>query len=353
MTGSRNPPVLLLPKFKGDCILAEGVEIGRLLGGENERVVRVRPCASEKGKIIAEMKLQSGLGGAFLDPELLCEFLDACRRKFVEEKCSSELGVARFTWKERRVYLFKNGKVNVRFALSREDAFRTLYSVMKLVLGSVICRWCGRPAIGCASGTCGECITAGEPELISTGDLLNGIYLKRSYDRFVSALAETEALKDALMEDATPPSPVDGEFRRNVQGALELALEFSLKTDKWMGTKVGLELASLILSLEGSYEAIENITQNLSKMNEEIVQRIRRLAALAWEINVKALRALEKGDLQFVAEAGTEYRRFQKETDRLQSEDKIGGVDSTFLSENIRNAAGVGAHVIRIANSKS
>ncbi len=241
------------PKFEDDCILARGIELGELPRAKEEKIVRVRPCASEKGKVMAEVNLQPEPGKPLLDPKILCELLEAYRSRFAEVKCSSKLGVGRFTWKARRVYLFKRGKIDMRFALDQSDASRTIDSVVRLILGSILCERCGRPAVECASGECGKCAHAGTMKPVRADDPVNRPLLAKALENLENALSEVKALKKG---GPAPSAPETARFNREIDRALEFAMDFSLKTPKKKDVVLGVVLVAQALNVRRAHEEI-------------------------------------------------------------------------------------------------
>lgn len=146
-----------IPRFRDECLLSRGVEVGDLLRVRKETVIYVQPCASERGKLMADIELKKEPTEKFIDPETLCSLLEVHRRRFSELRCSPNLGVAKFTWKGREISVFKNGKLKIQRALDRDEILRVANSVSRLVWGAAMCDVCGQPTINCASGVCGKC----------------------------------------------------------------------------------------------------------------------------------------------------------------------------------------------------
>lgn len=258
MIESKNSPdELLLPKFEDDCILIRGVELEGLLRAKDEKVTRIRPCASEKGKVIAEVNLRPESDEPFLDPEILCELLQAYERRFAEVTCSPKLGVGRFMWKARRIYMFERGKANVRFALDREDAFRMIDSAIRVVLGSVICERCSQPSVDCVSGSCKMCIRDEPPESVRVSDYINGPFLKKARESLKEVSSEMEDLQRG--EGHSLSGSEAAKFNRAIDRALEFAMDFSLRTPEKRDVVLGVAIIAKALDFRKTYEKAMNV----------------------------------------------------------------------------------------------
>ncbi len=148
---------MLIPKFREECLLSRGVEVRDLLKVRKETVMYIQPCASERGKLMADVELAKEPTGQFIDPETLCSLLEIHRRRFAELKCSPSLGVAKLKWKGREISIFKNGKLKIQRALDREEILRVANSISRLIWAAAICEVCKQPTLDCASGKCGKC----------------------------------------------------------------------------------------------------------------------------------------------------------------------------------------------------
>lgn len=169
-----------VPKLTGDCLVSKGLEVGDLLRVRKEALLYVRPCASERGKLMADLELTKDSDSQFIDPKALCSLLEIHRRRFSEMKCSEKLGVAKLKWGGKEISIFKNGKLKVQQAMDREEILRVAGSISRLAWGAAICGVCGRPAIECASGECGKC-TAGERVSVRLAELPNSELLQQAY----------------------------------------------------------------------------------------------------------------------------------------------------------------------------
>jgi len=167
-----------VPKFREECVLSRGMEVAELVKVRKETIVYVQPCASERGKLMADIELRKE-GEKLIDPETLCFLLELHRRRFAELKCSPGLGVAKLTWKGKEISVFKSCKLKIQRALDQAEILRVANSVSRLIWGAAICEVCGRPAVDCASGECGKC-THGERS-VRIDELPNGDLLKKGY----------------------------------------------------------------------------------------------------------------------------------------------------------------------------
>jgi hypothetical protein len=167
-----------VPKFKEECVLSRGMEVSELVKVRKETVVYVQPCASERGKLMADIELRRE-GEKLIDPETLCFLLELHRRRFAELKCSPSLGVAKLTWKGKEISVFKSCKLKIQRALDQPEILRVANSVSRLIWGAAICEVCGRPAVECASKECGKC-SSGERS-VRIDELPNGDLLKKGY----------------------------------------------------------------------------------------------------------------------------------------------------------------------------
>jgi len=157
---------ILIPAFREECLLSKGLEIKDLIKVRRETILYVQPCASERGKLMADVELRGG-ATEFINPDKLCSLLEIHRRRFAELKCSSSLGVAKLKWRGKEISIFKNGKLKIQRALDREEIMKIANSTARLIWGASQCELCGRPVLDCASRECGKCAFGeGEPLLI-------------------------------------------------------------------------------------------------------------------------------------------------------------------------------------------
>lgn len=158
-----------------------------MLRMRKETILYVQPCASERGKLMADIELSPDLDAEFFDGRVLCALLEIHHPGFAELKCSPSLGVAKFMWKGREISVFRNGKLKVQRCLDRADIMKTAGRVARLVWGAALCKLCGRPALECAAGRCGVCLESKrttKAEDIPAGEVLkHALELRDSGDR--------------------------------------------------------------------------------------------------------------------------------------------------------------------------
>lgn len=184
------PAQILVPEFKDECSISKGVEIKDLLKVKKEAVFYVQPCASERGKLMADVELGE-TKSKLIDPATLCSLLEMQRRRFSELKCSPGLGVAKFRWRGKEISVFRNGKLKIQRALDREEILRIANSVARLVWGAVTCDVCGMPTLRCASGECGKCIIKEKAVPILFEKIPNAAPLVEGYSNLKKMLAES------------------------------------------------------------------------------------------------------------------------------------------------------------------
>ncbi len=209
-----------VPKFRDDCVLSKGIEISDLLSFRKEALLYVQPCASERGKLMADIELTKDTDSQFIDPKTLCSLLEIHRRRFSEMKCSEKLGVAKLKWGGREFSIFRNGKLKITQAHDREEIMRLANSVARLIWGSAICAVCGRPAIECASGECGKC-AAGDKAPINLGELPNSELLQKAH-------ASLQSLDSSTVDPG-------GELRKARYLALHFVIDALSKEDATLG----------------------------------------------------------------------------------------------------------------------
>ncbi len=213
-----------VPKFRDDCLLSKGIEVGDLLGVRKEAVLYVQPCSSERGKLMADIELTKAPDAQFIDPKTLCSLLEMHRRRFSEMRCSEKLGVAKLKWGGREFSIFKNGKLKITQAMDREEIIRLANSMSRLIWGSAICEVCGQPVINCASGKCGKCASH-ETVAVHFVGLPNSELLQQGY-------ASLENIGDSTTEDS------DSKLRK----ARYLALHFTMEAPSKEEAALGLVL---------------------------------------------------------------------------------------------------------------
>jgi len=215
---------ILVPKFREDCLLSQGIEVRDLIRVREETMVYVHPCASERGKLMADIELTKEPDAKFFDPETLCLLLEIHRRRFAESRCSVKLGVAKIKWSGREISVFKNGKLKIQQALDRDEILRIANSVSRLLWGAAICGVCGQPTLSCASGKCGKC-AFGEKVPVQIGEIQNSELLQQGY-------ASLEKVRGSALEES------ESHLRR----AKYLALHFTIEAQSKENAALGLVL---------------------------------------------------------------------------------------------------------------
>jgi len=136
-------------------VLKDGVETTKEVVQE-KAFVEIQPCA-EYGRVTLEAQLPRPKGSVY-------DLFDSCTMctAFSEisdldgVKCSLELGYGLAQLKEKRIHVFRSGKVNMRRAYDRHDAYETLAMISKSLWPSVICS-CGCTVQECISCSCPDC----------------------------------------------------------------------------------------------------------------------------------------------------------------------------------------------------
>lgn len=88
----------------------------------------IKPCITERKKVLAEVKLRRGFR-----PEVLCEIMSKSKlAKYT--KCSEDLGIARIEWKGKTILVFASGEINIRRAEDKKDALETANFIKDILL---------------------------------------------------------------------------------------------------------------------------------------------------------------------------------------------------------------------------
>jgi ArsR family metal-binding transcriptional regulator len=107
---------------------------------EDREVIEVNPC-TEDGKVTLESVLKTEIGAErrkpYFDAVKLCEALKKFK-DFSKVRCSSEIGYAIIEYEDKRIHVFKEGKIIIRRAKNRDDAVRTLRMVSKVLSEAII-----------------------------------------------------------------------------------------------------------------------------------------------------------------------------------------------------------------------
>jgi len=136
-------------------ILKEGVETTKETTQE-EAFVEIQPCA-EYGRVTLEAQLPKPKGSVYdlFDSCTMCTaFSDISDLDGV--RCSLELGYGLAQLEEKRIHVFRSGKVTMRRAYDRRDAYETLAMISKSLWPSVICPE-GCSVQECISCSCPDC----------------------------------------------------------------------------------------------------------------------------------------------------------------------------------------------------
>jgi ArsR family metal-binding transcriptional regulator len=107
---------------------------------EERQNIEVNPC-TEDGKVTLESILKTEAGAErrkpYFDPIKLCEALKKIK-DFSRVRCSSEMGYAIIEYEDKRIHVFKEGKIIIRRAKDRDDALRTLRLVSNILSETVL-----------------------------------------------------------------------------------------------------------------------------------------------------------------------------------------------------------------------
>lgn len=287
---------LLLPRIKRDCILSEGLKLENLEKTGERSVVEISPCASERGKIMAEIDLSEDSCGPFLDVKVLCLLLKSYQNRFAEMKCSQRLGVGRLMWKTYRIYVYKNGKFKIRFAHNREDAIRRLDSIGRLILSSIICKKCGRPAVECILNECNSCVSSKSPQIIQLNERFNSPLLIRGLNSLKEAFERgRELTQEPPSKERSRPNSIENSVKRKLREAIEYSMNFSLETPDWRDSVIGVELIALarenLLLVDQGRELLESICSVAPK---EIERTAVDLIRILWQSNENLVKGLDE-----------------------------------------------------------
>jgi len=136
--------------FKDNCIIKQGLSI---LKPEEEGICGVafiKPCRSQKGKVIAEARFITPDGtvnpSLFL-PDVLCLLANGFRSIYQSIQCNSKLGILRLLEGYKVVTLIKNGKINIMRAENEKDVYDTLSMLNKVIRIAAYCNHCTDYAI--------------------------------------------------------------------------------------------------------------------------------------------------------------------------------------------------------------
>lgn len=107
--------------------------------GERQ-TIEVNPC-TEDGKVTLESILKNEAGverrKPYFDSVKMCETLRKIK-DFSKVRCSSEMGYAIIEYEDKRIHVFKEGKIVIRRAKDRDDAVRTLQMMSRILTEALI-----------------------------------------------------------------------------------------------------------------------------------------------------------------------------------------------------------------------
>jgi ArsR family metal-binding transcriptional regulator len=103
-----------------------------------KRVTEVTPC-TEDGYVTLEYALRTSDGierrETYFDPVKMCEILKKIK-DFSKVRCSKEIGYAIIEYGDKRIHVWKQGKIIIRHAKDRDDATKTLQMVNRILSGA-------------------------------------------------------------------------------------------------------------------------------------------------------------------------------------------------------------------------
>ncbi|AEH61715.1 conserved hypothetical protein [Methanosalsum zhilinae DSM 4017] len=97
----------------------------------HEEIKLARPCIDEPDRYIAESRFSH----SFM-MDTLCSILNKLSEsgEISGIRCSAKLGVARFEWQEKTILLYRNGRIDIRRAVSVEDADHIITGLQKMII---------------------------------------------------------------------------------------------------------------------------------------------------------------------------------------------------------------------------
>lgn len=330
---------LLIPPLKENCTLFEGSKIDELQKISGEDIVEVSPCVSERGKLMAEIDLSKTRKEQFLDMDILGLLLSSYEDHFAEMKFSPKLGVARIMWKAHRIYIYQKGKFKIRFAHSREDATKTLNSLLKLIQGSIFCKKCGNPTIECILGKCDVCTESTSPWILHIEDHFNGPLLLKGYESLKETLENSKKLRQELSQKKMIwPTTLEKTMKRKLKEAIEYSIDFSLESQTQKDSYIGVEIIAiarenlLLLDLERSL--MEALSSSLSKEAKEVVFTVSKIP---WELNEKLLELIFKKRKKGNEILGEKISEFEASLKEIQEKNiEVSKKDLTELEKHIQ-----------------
>jgi len=108
--------------------------------GDDKRMMEVTPC-TEEGYVTLEYTLKSSEGierkEPYFDPVKMCNILKKIQG-FSSVRCSNEIGYAIIEYGDKRIHVWKQGKIIIRHAKDRNDATKTLEMLSKALSPAAI-----------------------------------------------------------------------------------------------------------------------------------------------------------------------------------------------------------------------
>ncbi|MBS3815928.1 MAG: hypothetical protein KGY45_05155 [Hadesarchaea archaeon] len=287
-----------IPIYHENCILRGSGDFGNLTEIDQEKIESVQPCGSEENKIMVEINLPTRKDELFLSPSVLCKILENYKN---QSACSENLGMGRVMWRDHRIYIYKHGKFDIRFATSEDDAIKTMNSISRLVLGSVFCEHCGQPALECALGRCGKCLAGNH---LKSSEFFNAFNEPILEDGFGLVIGVLRQLINLVSENENQQIPFESqitEIRDKIHEGIELFLDFLLKSSSWIKIVSSIDLISLSLELVVTLEKImelERVVKEKSEIWENVFGKINRFIKMILENFVSILNIFYGNSIQ-------------------------------------------------------
>lgn len=298
--------------------LREGVDGQRTANLEEAKIVYIRPCISEAGRVTASTRLtlnpslQPTIYGLF-DAETMCKTLRIAQPKG-DVRCSPSLGTARITDAERTLLVSKDGILNLRGATDKDEAMSMIRALSRTLWGSAVCPVCGNVGFDCASGGCSECLRSlcpliknGPPDMTEkrlefTGETTVRDALERQnvtpyQGQLGESLSHLEAVTQRMAEVVQGRS-LDDSFRMidmELEGALRSAIVFIAKAPSFPDAVLGFAFTGLGLDLNRITDALEKLS-------------VMKPASKAHEIAAEAAQLALKGYARFRSRGRTDAR---------------------------------------------
>ncbi|HID17513.1 TPA: hypothetical protein EYP26_04385, partial [Candidatus Bathyarchaeota archaeon] len=246
--------------FLEGCALREEIEGGKFIEFGEEKIAYIQPCASEKGKVTADIMMGRD-EATFFEPSILCSILEAYKPMLAEGRCSRPLGVAVIKWKGRSITIFKNGRVNIKRALTKQDVLKVLRSLNRLLWGSVVCARCGRPVIECASGKCEKCMEekGARGMAASLKKTLHGAFLASALEKLL------EVSRKALGCRVNGLSRLKLEAQQKINGAAVDILNYLIEAPKAGEAALGVTALGLAMEFREAIQTLMNAALTTGK----------------------------------------------------------------------------------------